>query len=656
MGEELWKPSPETRQVSHIGTYLEWLEATDGLTFRDYRELWEWSTEHLEDFWQSIWRFFEIKSEAPYTKVLDALRMPGAHWFQGSRLNYAEHALRRSGKAIAIYGRSQSRSPVDLSFDELRGRVGRVRVGLQKLGIRPGDVVAAYLPNTPEAVIASLATASLGAIWSSCAPEFGVKSVIDRFSQITPKILLTVDGYRYGDRVVDRRSEVREIVANLASLRQVVLVPHLNPLATRSEGYVLWDELIRDSAPMQFDQVPFDHPLYVLFSSGTTGLPKPIIHGHGGLLIEHLKVMSFHQDVGLGDTLFQVSTTGWMMWNFMIGALLTGASIVCFDGDVNYPDSSVLWQLVAELGVTNFGTSAAYLTNCRRLGINPGADADLSGLRVILSTGSPLPAETYRWVYRQVSDKAMLFSGSGGTDVCTGFVMGCPLLPVVAGEISGRCLGVKVESFDVDGRPQIGREGELVVTAPMPSMPLGFWNDPDGSKLRAAYFEMYPGVWRHGDWLTITERGTCIISGRSDSTLNRAGVRMGTAEFYDVVERLEEVNDSLVVHLEDTKGGPGQLVLFVALTTGSVLDDELIHRLKKAIREDLSPRHVPDHIFPLASVPRTLTGKKLEVPVKRLLLGESVETVASRGSITNADALDAIATIAKVINPSKSSP
>ena len=645
--EVLWSPAPEAVQKSNLGAYIRWLEERRRLRFANYDDLWRWSIANLEDFWGSLWDYFDVLSHSPYTRVLDAHRMPGAHWFEGATLNYAENALRWTGDRKAIIGRSQTRGPVDLSFDELREQVAWARVGLQRLGVGRGDVVAAYLPNIPETVIALLATASLGAIWSSCAPEFGVRSVTDRFSQIEPKVLLAVDGYRYRERAITRTEEVAQITSQLPSLRHTVWVPYLDPDFTVPPGATAWSELLSETAPLAFEAVPFEQPLYVLYSSGTTGLPKPIVHAHGSITIEHLKVLSFHQDLGPESVLFQVSSTGWMMWNWMVSALLVGASVVTFDGDVNHPDPGALWRLISELEVTNFGTSAAWLSACRKLGLTPGRDADFSKLGIIGSTGSPLPAETYRWVYEAVTADVLLNSGSGGTDVCTGFVTGCPLLPVVAGEISGPALGVAVAAFDPDGHSIVGEQGELVITEPMPSMPLGFWNDDDGSRLRAAYFDMYPGVWRHGDWLTVTERGTYIISGRSDSTLNRAGVRMGTAEFYDVVEAFDEVEDSLVIHLEDPDGGPGRLILLVALIGDGALDADLESRLKGQLRSQLSPRHVPDVIYQIPAVPRTLTGKKLEVPVKRVLRGADIDQVVSRGSITHPEALETLARLSE---------
>jgi acetoacetyl-CoA synthetase len=496
--------------------------------------------------------------------------------------------------------------------------------------------VAAYLPNVPEAVIGLLACASIGAIWSSCAPEFGTRSVIDRLGQVEPKVLLTIDGYRYGERAVDRADEVAAIRAALPSLQSTVVLPYLADGAAIGDA-ITWDELLSEPGSLAFDPVPFDHPLYLLYSSGTTGLPKPIVHGHGGILLEHLKVLALHHDLGPADRFFWFSTTGWMMWNYLVSGLAVGSTIVLFDGSPGHPDLMALWRMAAELRITCFGTSAPYLMACRKEGLRPGEALDLGALRSIGSTGAPLPAEGFRYVYDAIGSSLQLASVSGGTDVCTAFVGASPLVPVWEGEISCRALGCRVEAFDHSGHPVVGEEGELVITAPMPSMPVGFWNDPDGRRYRDAYFGLFPGAWRHGDWVTITERGSCVISGRSDATLNRGGVRIGTAEFYAVVESLPEIADAIVVHLEEGD----ELILFVTLRPGAALDEGLRGRIAAELRRSLSPRHVPDRIVAVPAVPRTLSGKKLEVPVKRILGGTAPEVAASRGSLANPASLDA---------------
>jgi acetoacetyl-CoA synthetase len=633
----LWTPSPDVRTASRLGRYLDWLERSGGPHLETYDDAWRWSVDQPGTFWRSIWDHFEFMTHSPATGDLVDARMPGASWFPGATLNYAEHAVRLPGRGdgdVVVIGRSQTRDPLDLTSAELRDAVARCRHGLQALGVGRGDRVAAYLPNIPEAIVALLATASLGAIWSSCAPEFGTRAVIDRFGQIEPRVLLAIDGYRYGDRVVDRRAALAEIRAGLPSVEATVLLPYLDPSATL-DGATTWDALLAEAARLAFEPVPFDHPLYILYSSGTTGLPKPIVHGHGGILLEHCKAVGLHTDLGPEDRFFWFSTTGWMMWNYLVSGLVVGSSVVTFDGNPAFPDLSTLWRVASETRTTYLGMSAPFVMACRKAGLEPGREHDLGRLRGLGSTGAPLPAAGFEWLATAVSSAAPVGSLSGGTDVCTGFLGPSPLVPVWAGEISCRMLGAKVEAFDDDARPVIGREGELVITAPMPSMPVAFWNDPGGTRLREAYFATYPGVWRHGDWLTITERGSCIVTGRSDATLKRGGVRIGTAEFYGVVESLPEIADSLVVHLEDDAGGPGELLLFVVTREGATLDEALRRRIATELRTELSPRHVPDQIVAVPAVPRTLSGKKLEVPVKRILLGAHPDLAASKDALAD---------------------
>jgi acetoacetyl-CoA synthetase len=631
----LWVPPADVRETTVVGRYLGWLEQERGLRFDGYDDLWRWSVDDLDGFWSSIWSFFDVRASHPYDVVLADPTMPGARWFPGARLNYAERALATTGDGIAVVARSQSRPVRELSWDDLRDQVARCAAGLGRLGVVRGDRVVGYVPNAPEALVAFLATASLGAVWASCPPEFGTRSVIDRFGQLDPVVVLVTRGYRYGTKEIDRTAEVAEILAALPTVRAVVDV---------DTG---WDDLLGEPAELSFEQVPFDHPLYVLFSSGTTGPPKAIVHGHGGILVEHLKALGLHHDLGPGDRFFWFSTTGWMMWNLLVSGLCLGTTIVLFDGNPGWPDLGALWRLAAETGVTVFGVSAPFLLSCRSAGLDLSDPdiGDLSAIRSVGSTGAPLPAEGFEWVYEQLPD-VWLTSVSGGTDVCAAFVGGSPLLPVVAGEISCRELGARVEAFDDDGRPVIGEQGELVVTAPLPSMPVRLWGDDDGSRYRASYFSQYPGVWCHGDWITIDEKGSCTITGRSDATLNRGGVRLGTSEFYTVVEALPQVHDSLVVHLEDPHGGNGELLLFVALAPGSELDDDLRSRIDGDLRATLSPRHVPDEIVAVPAIPRTHTGKKLEVPVKRILLGAAADEVASVGSLADPSSLDAFVELA----------
>ncbi|MGW5669150.1 acetoacetate--CoA ligase [Micromonospora sp. NPDC003776] len=651
MGDVLWTPPADVRERSRIGDYLRWLAEHRGLEFADYDALWRWSVTDLDVFWQSIWDYFDVVAHTPPTATLAGRAMPGTRWFPGATLNYAENVLRMPGRGDddpVVIAHGQTRAPETLTAAQLREQVRRVAAGLRRLGVGPGDRVAAYAPNIPETFVLLLATASLGAIFSSCAPEFGTRSVTDRWQQIEPKVLVAVDGYRYGDKPVDRRGEVAAIRAALPSLAHTVSIAYLDPAGEAPEGAISWAELAAETdEPLSFAPVPFDHPLYVLYSSGTTGLPKPIVHGHGGILLEHLKMLALHHDLGPSDRFFWFTTTGWMMWNFLVSGPAVGAAIVLFDGNPGHPDLGTLWRLAAETGTTYFGTSAPFLLACRKANLVPKAIADLSALRGVGSTGAPLPAEGFTWVYENVSDTLQLQSLSGGTDVCTGFVGGVPLLPVHAGEITCRALGAKVEARSADGTPVIGELGELVITEPMPSMPVGFWNDPEGTRYREAYFEVYPGVWRHGDWITVNERGGCVITGRSDATLNRGGVRLGTAEFYSVVEGLDEVVDSVVVHLEDDEGGAGELLLFVVLAEGLELDDELRKKICRELRTALSPRHVPDEIHQVRAVPRTLSAKKLEVPVKKILTGTPVDSAAAKGALANPDSLTAFATFAQ---------
>ena len=636
----LWTPSAERIEASTMRAYMGWLAKERGLDFRDYDEMYRWSVTDLPAFWSSIWDYFKVVGRRDDNEVLSGEVMPGMHWFPGAHLNYAEHALRAAPDSIAIIARSETRAEVTMTYGELAAAVGAARVGLKRLGVQSGDRVVSYMPNVPETLIAFLACASIGALWSTCAPEFGVGSVIDRFAQIQPKVMLTIDGYVHGGRTYERIGTVAEIASRLSGLEHVVVLPYLqdHPELRGLPGPLLWAELVAESGHPAFEEVDFEHPLWVLYSSGTTGMPKAIVHGHGGILLEHLKALALHCDIGPGDRFFWQTTTGWMMWNFLAGGLLRGATVIAYDGSPGYPDMNVLWGLVAETRTTFFGTSAAFIQACVKEDQHPSRDHDLTALRSVGSTGSPLSPEGFRWMYQQVGKDLLLGSISGGTDVCTAFVGGCPLLPVWESEIQCRMLGVAVESFDEAGRPRIGEVGELVVTKPIPSMPLFFWGDHAGERLRDSYFSMYPGIWRHGDWVRFTPRGGCVIVGRSDSTLNRNGVRMGTAEFYRVVEALPEVLDSLVV---DTTGDghEGRLLLFVILEPGKELDEHLQARITRAIREELSPWHVPDEMHRVMEVPRTLTGKKMEIPVKRILSGAEVETVASSDAMQNPDAL-----------------
>ncbi|MBA2637186.1 MAG: acetoacetate--CoA ligase, partial [Solirubrobacterales bacterium] len=634
----LWEPSAAALERAVMTRYLRWLEADRGLAFDGYDALWGWSTSDLEGFWGSVWDFFDVRSPTPHERVLADRTMPGTRWFEGAQVNYAEHVFRgKQDAAVAIVEASELRDGREWTWGELRALTAGIAGGLRAAGVGPGDRVAAYLPNVPETVAALLACASLGAVWSSCSPDFGAKAVTDRFAQIEPTVLLCVDGYRYGGRDFDRRDVVAALQHAMPSLRRTVVLPYLREDAeldgaVRLEDFVQGDELT-------FAALPFDHPLWVLYSSGTTGLPKAIVHGHGGMLLEHLKTLHLHVDAQAGDRVFWFTTTGWMMWNFLVGALLTEAAIVTYEGSPAAGDLGVLWDLAERVGITCFGTSAAYVGACMKAPVPPTRGRDLGRLRAVGSTGSPLSPEGFRWVYDHVGQGTWLFSMSGGSDVCTAFVGGVPLLPVFEGELQARALGAKVEAFDAEGRSVIDEVGELVLTEPLPSMPLFLWGDEDGERLRESYFDTYPGIWRHGDWIEITSRGTAIISGRSDSTINRGGVRMGTSEIYRAVLALDEVVDALVVDVP-RDDGDAWMPMFVVLREGAELDDDLRAAIARRIREDASPRHVPDELFRVEQVPRTLSGKVLEIPVKRILMGEAPERAASRDSLANPAALD----------------
>ncbi|QHG85617.1 acetoacetate--CoA ligase (plasmid) [Rhodococcus rhodochrous] len=634
----MWEPSDESIANTRVGAYCQWLRTNTGLSFDDYWSLWKWSTTDTAAFWRSIWDFFEVIGDGDTTEVLSDVSMPGTRWFPHVRVNYAENALRGRPDQVVVTGLSQTRPQQALTRGELTEQVGRVANGLRQLGVLPGDRVAAYLPNIPETLVAMLATASLGAVWAACAPELGPRSVLDRLQQLEPKVLLTIDGYAFGKKQVDRREDVATIRAGLPTTDTVVHIPYLT--SESLPDTVAWSELLEHPAELTFERVPFDHPLWVLFSSGTTGLPKAIVHSHGGIILELNKALALHSDLGAKDRYFVYCTTTWVMWNIQVSALLTGASIVTFDGDPMYPDISHLWRIVDHLDVTVFGAGAAYLMGCRKAGFRPNEHFQFRALRGIFSTGSPLPPDGFRWVYGAVRDDVLLQSTSGGTDVCTSFVGGTPMLPVRAGEITAPALGVLAQAWDETGTPVIGQTGELVIVKPMPSMPVYFWNDPDGSKYRSAYFDHFPGFWRHGDWVTFNDRGGCTINGRSDGTLNRGGIRLGTSEFYAALEDESRVADSLVVHIEDQSGGMGRLILFVQLTEPGTLDTSLKTQLIELLRTRLSPRHTPDDIVEIPEVPYNLTGKKLEVPVKRILGGTPRTAVVSDGAVRNPESLN----------------
>ncbi|HJE58966.1 MAG TPA: acetoacetate--CoA ligase [Nocardiopsis listeri] len=647
----LWEPDERRIDSANIVAFARWaaqekgVDAFGGDSTRardfDYDALWRWSVTDVDGFWASIWDYYGVRADTPYEAVLADRSMPGARWFPGATLNYARHIFEdRDDDAVAIRHATELRGLGEWTWGELRERTAAIAAGLRELGVGVGDRVAAYLPNLPETAAAFYAVASLGAIWSSCSPDFGVRSVIDRFAQIEPKVLLAVDGYRYGGKDFDRRPVVEELRAALPTVERTVLLDHLTPGAGL-EGALPWADLVASGAgtELSFAPVPFDHPLWVLYSSGTTGLPKAIVQGHGGILLEQLKNLNLHLDAQEHDRVLWFTTTGWMMWNFLVSVLLTKASIVLYDGSPAAPNMEALWDLAAEAGVTVFGTSAGYLSSCMKEGVVPREGRDLSALKAIGSTGSPLSPEAFSWVYEQLGPDLWLFSTSGGTDICSCLVGGTPTLPVYEGEIQSRALGMAVASWDPDGKELIGEVGELVVTEPAPSMPVFLWGDTDGSRLHDSYFAVYPGIWRHGDWIEITDRGTAIIYGRSDSTINRGGVRMGTSEIYRAVLALDDVLDALVVDVPQ-QDGSSRIELFVVLREGADLEGDVPKEIARRIRTDCSPRHVPDRVRAIAAVPRTLSGKVLEVPVKRILMGESPEKVASRDSLANPEALD----------------
>lgn len=657
----LWEPDEERIESSNVVAFARWAAREKGVEAFgsggstavrdfDYDALWRWSVTDIDGFWASIWEFYGVRADTPYEAVLADRSMPGAEWFPGSTLNYARHVFEgRDDDTVAIRHATELRPLSEWTWGELRERTAAIASGLRRLGVGEGDRVAAYLPNLPETIAAFYAVASLGAIWSSCSPDFGVRSVIDRFAQIEPKVLLAVDGYRYGGKDFDRRPVVEELREALPTVEHTVLLDNLSSGATL-EGTLPWSELEASGAgeALTFTPVPFDHPLWVLYSSGTTGLPKAIVQGHGGILLEQLKNLNLHLDAQEHDRVFWYTTTGWMMWNFLASVLLTKASIVLYDGSPSTPASGLdtLWELAADAGVTVFGTSAGFLSSCMKEGVHPREGRDLSALKAIGSTGSPLSPEAFSWAYEEFGSDLWLFSTSGGTDICSCLVGGTPTLPVYEGEIQSRGLGMAVASWDPEGKELIGEVGELVVTEPAPSMPVYLWGDTDGERLRDSYFSVYPGIWRHGDWIEITERGTAIIYGRSDSTINRGGVRMGTSEIYRAVLSLDDVLDALVVDVPQGDGS-SKIELFVVLREGADLEGDVPKEIARRIRTDCSPRHVPDRVRAIAAVPRTLSGKVLEVPVKRILMGERPEKVASRDSLANPEALDHFSDLAE---------
>jgi acetoacetyl-CoA synthetase len=645
--ELLWTPSSDWIANCNITKFTQWLSRERGWSFTTYQDLYAWSVTETEAFWGALWDYFDVQSSAPYERVLATRDMPGAKWFPGARLNYAQHILRRERPGTdAVLYLSENVGPSGVRWEVFAGQIRILGTQLRSLGVKPGDRVVSYAPNIPQTMIAMLAATSIGAIWASCSPDFGSQGVLDRFVQLQPKILFCVDGYQYGGKIFDRRDELKRIVAGLDSLKLVVEMPQLSqrgrldvPIQTRS-----WESLL-DHQPVasddfEFEQVHFDHPLWILFSSGTTGLPKAIVHCHGGITLEMLKSLTYHMDLHPGDRAFFFTTTGWMMWNFITSMLMVGACPVLYDGNPAYPEVDTLWRMADQCGVSFFGASPSYVDIMRKAGVVPRSKYKLSNLRAIMPAGSPVSSECTAWFYTNVKPNLWVATGSGGTDCCTGLVGSVPTLPVYAGEIQARQLGVAVEAFDEDGKSVVDEVGELVITKPMPSMPIFLWGDDTGERYRESYFDMFPGVWRHGDLLRINARGGCFVLGRSDATLNRQGVRIGTAEIYRTLDSIDAIADSLIVNL-DLPGGRFFMPLFVKLKLGLELDEKMQRRIANALRDAYTPRHVPDRIVAVPDIPYTLTGKKMEIPVKRILMGASPDRVLNRNAMANPRTLDA---------------
>jgi acetoacetyl-CoA synthetase len=639
----LWQPTNAFKQQSRLQQYMNWLAENAGLQFHAYADLWAWSVNEPEDFWASIWNYFEVIAHQPYQRVLSEDPMPDARWFEGSTLNYAEHVFRQANdQHPALVFQSEKQPLSEMSWAELREQTAAMAAYFRQIGVEKGDRVVAFLPNTPAATIAFLAACSIGAIWSSCSPDFGLSSVVDRFQQIGPKVLIAVDGYQYNGKAYDKMEVVQQLTEQLPSLQKVILLPYLNEEADAHsiDKAANWAEAVQTTHQgLHFEAVPFEHPIWVVYSSGTTGIPKAITHSQGGVLLEHLKYLAFHNDVHPGERFFWYSTTGWMMWNFVQASLLTGGTAVLYDGSPNYPDMEVLWAFAERAKIHHFGTSAPYLVACMKRQLRPSETYDLSHLRSIGSTGAPLPPEAFDYVYQYIKEDLWLCSMSGGTDVCTAFVGGCPLEPVYLGEIQCRGLGCALYAYDEEGQPLVDEVGEMVITKPMPSMPVFFWGDENKARYRSSYFDMYPGIWRHGDWVKVTARNTLVILGRSDATLNRHGIRIGTAEIYRAVNKVKAIKDSLIVNLE-LSGGRHYMPLFVLMDEGQELTEEIKSQLKRRLRSDYTPRHVPDDIIEVKDIPYTISGKKLEAPVKKILLGHAVEKAANPDAMRNPKSLD----------------
>lgn len=649
-GSLLWQPTPDVIENANITKFMTWLESNHNLTFSNYDELWKWSVHDLAAFWSHLADYCDVKFSKPAETILADKSMPGAKWFVGAELNYAENIFSKmSDDRPMMFYKAEDDVLVEISWQEVYQQVNQVATALREMGVKKGDRVVNFMPNRPESIIALLATASIGATWSSCSPDFGARSVLDRFTQIEPKILFAVDGYNYGGRTFDRRKVIAELQSSLPTLEQTILVPHINANSDGLENTSLWDDVLSNANPpekIKFESVPFDHPLWVLYSSGTTGLPKAIVHGHGGIVLEHHKASIFHNDLKPDDRFFWYTSTGWMMWNYLVGALFSGATILLYDGSPAFPNLNILFEYAHHTGMTYFGTSAAFVSACMNENLSPNQEYDLSKIRGAGSTGSPLTPDGFAWIYENINADLALESLSGGTDLCTAFVGGARTKPIYAGEIQGASLGAKIQAYSEDGKAVIDEVGELVITDPMPSMPIYFWNDPAMARYKSSYFEMFEGAWRHGDWIKFNERGGCVIYGRSDSTINRQGIRMGTSEIYQAVESLAEVLDSLIIDLE-LLGRESYMPLFVVLRDDAELSDDLKKTIQTKLRAEVSPRHVPDEIFQIEQVPYTLSGKKMEVPIRKILLGHDIEKAAKKGAMRNPESIQYFINFAK---------
>jgi len=648
MGKLLWTPSPGRVQSCNLYCFMQQVNSNLGLNLDSYQALYQWSVEHIADFWKALWEHIDVIASVPYSQVLDdAAKMPGAKWFTGARLNFAQNLLRFRDQQTALIFHGEDRVRRELTYAELYQGVARIAWSLKRLGVQPGDRVVGYMPNIPETVMAMLAATSMGAVWSSCSPDFGIKGVLDRFGQIQPKVLFTTDGYFFKGKRIDVLARMMRIAAQIPAIEKIVVVPYANkqPRIDQLPNSVLFNDFVAAEAgpEIEFAQLPFGHPLYIMYSSGTTGLPKCMVQSAGGILMNQLKEQILHTDLKREDTIFYFTTCGWMMWNWLVSALAVGATVVLYDGNPFHPSPRALWQMAQDEGITVFGTSAGYLAALQGSGLKPGVEFDLNALRAVLSTGSPLSIEGFEYVYAHIKSDLQLASISGGTDLNGCFALGNPMAPVYAGELQCRGLAMKVEAYDEAGRSVVQQQGELVCTAPFPSMPIYFWDDPQGDKYHAAYFDHYPGVWRHGDFIAITAHGGVVFYGRSDATLNPGGVRIGTAEIYRQLDSIEAIADSVVVGQD--WNNDVRVLLFVKMAPGHALTDELKSRIKQTIRTNASPRHVPSKIVAVADIPYTLNMKKVELAVRKVIHGQ---TVSNKDALRNPESLDAFAGIDEI--------